>query len=444
MKPRRYKSSRDGATGSQRALKRPPTRVWAYAATFVFGALLATGATLVLVSKVGTVGLPDSGAHGMRYVEPPPERIIDPNLVDPETHTVRKWHRVGSLDELLKLPPQELEKIDIAEMNLLCASGLPGAEGLEIPKLLLGLDGWAASVRFQTNRHLYRVSDPTYADHYKHSENVLRAEFLVQVLQEDCGVHYNLERVRDLDFTNSKDLFIHGLSGANGGTCASLPVLYVAIGRRLGYPMSLALAPVHVLARWDGPDDSNDPMKHFNVEASGYGFKALGDDFYLKWPRMMTDAERNSGYFLRPLTGAEMLGEFLTMRGHCLMDTGRLEEAKSAYQLAQKLIPKCPYAGNYVREAELRTKAREYAKAGMSAATQPKAHRPHVGDPVEELERIAAMNGDSRGLAQRRAHIPRPPWADSPPPLGTYAPQPGVAQPYQPYQQPPVPGLPPM
>jgi hypothetical protein len=417
-------------------------RVARYALPFGLGALAATAVAALVFARSANNGQRAPGSSVIKLVEPPPDRIIDPNLVDPETHIARKWRRVASLDELVSLPPAELDKLDVAEMNLLCASGLPGAENLEIAKILLGLDGWAATVRFHTERHLYRATDPGYADHYKHSVNVTRAEFLVQVLQEDCGVHYNLQRVRDIDFTNSKDLFIHGLCSADGGTCASLPVLYVAIGRRLGYPMTLALAPSHVLARWDGPDDSNDPMKHFNVEASGYGFKALGDDFYFKWPRKMTDAELNSGYFLRPLTGAEMLGEFLTMRGHCLMDTGRLVEAKSAYQLAQKLIPKCPYAGNYVREAELRLKAREYARTAMNAATQPKARRPQVGDPVEELERIAAMNGDSRGLAQRRAHIPRPPWADSPRPLGIYAPQPGLPQPYQPYQQPPVPGQP--
>ena len=58
---------------------------------------------------------------------------------------------------------------------------------------------------------------------------------LVTVLQQDLGVHYNPQRAREVDFRNSKDLFIHGLVGnPNGGTCVSIPALYTTIARRLG------------------------------------------------------------------------------------------------------------------------------------------------------------------------------------------------------------------
>jgi hypothetical protein len=85
------------------------------------------------------------------------------------------------------------------------------------------------------------------------------------VLYEDFSVRYNPERmstpgtldVKDHFFADSRDLFLHGLlGGRNGspspnslpearagrgrdsavalGTCSSMPVLYIAIGRRLG------------------------------------------------------------------------------------------------------------------------------------------------------------------------------------------------------------------
>ena len=38
----------------------------------------------------------------------------------------------ANLAQLLALPPEQLEKIDIARMNLLCAEGLPGAENLNL------------------------------------------------------------------------------------------------------------------------------------------------------------------------------------------------------------------------------------------------------------------------------------------------------------------------
>ncbi len=110
-----------------------------------------------------------------------------------------------SLDDVLKTAPGQLAQLDIAEMNLLCATGLPGTEGLDIRHCLARLDEWAGRVRIETDRHLYRAHDPRWAEHYKRSENWLRAEFLAQVLGEDCGVHYNAQRIRDIDFRNAME-----------------------------------------------------------------------------------------------------------------------------------------------------------------------------------------------------------------------------------------------
>jgi hypothetical protein len=51
-------------------------------------------------------------------------------------------------------------------------------------------------------------------------------------------------------FTNSKDIFLFGLlDGDHYGTCASMPFLYVAIARRLGYPVNLAATQEHFYER---------------------------------------------------------------------------------------------------------------------------------------------------------------------------------------------------
>jgi len=48
--------------------------------------------------------------------------------------------KARDLDALLNLPPYQLADVDIAEMNLLCAAGLPGAKGLDIDHCLATLD----------------------------------------------------------------------------------------------------------------------------------------------------------------------------------------------------------------------------------------------------------------------------------------------------------------
>jgi hypothetical protein len=262
----------------------------------------------------------------------------------------RYIQRVKSLDELLRMPPEQLAQIDIAEMNLLCATGLPGAESIDIAKCLARLDDWAEHVRSVTERHVYRAHDPQYADHYKHSGNWLRAEFLAQVLQEDCGIHYNMERIRAIDFKNSKDLFINGMiDDPNGGTCVSMPVIYVAVARRLGYPLRLVLTKGHIFCRWE------DGQERFNIETTGNGgADSYPDEHYMTWPEPWTEADKKENVYLKPLAPAAELACFLGSRGHCLLDTGRTQAALDAYAAAHRLTPKDPTYSSWMRMAQRR------------------------------------------------------------------------------------------
>lgn len=122
-------------------------------------------------------------------------------LVTPKIDYERPW-RAGAVPtshyDLLKMSPAELADVDFALMNLLCAKGLPGAEDMDIPAILKKLDEWAAKVAFETERHLYRVTDPQYADHYQHSEARLRAEFMSSASRKTaaCATTWNGSRTR--------------------------------------------------------------------------------------------------------------------------------------------------------------------------------------------------------------------------------------------------------
>lgn len=238
--------------------------------------------------------------------------------------------------DLLAMSSDELAKVDIAVMSLLCARGLPGTENMDIPAILKQLDGWAAKVKFETERHLYRVKDPRYAEHYANSEARLRAEFIVQILQEDCGVRYNPERIYEPDFRDTRDMFLHGmLPGGKGGTCASMPVMYVAIGRRLGYPMKLVQAKEHLFCRWDGGKE------RFNIEGSSNGNVNYDpDEYYRTWPKPISDAEMAGDIFLASLTPTQELANFLHDRGTVLHANGNDVEARAAFAEAHRLEPR--------------------------------------------------------------------------------------------------------
>ena len=236
------------------------------------------------------------------------------------------------------MSPDELAKVDLAVMNLLCAAGLPGAENLDIPAAQRKLDQWAAKLKPETERHLYRVKDPRYAEHYANSEARLRTEFIVQMLQEDCGVHYNLARVNQPDFGNSKDSFLHGMIDSdNGGTCASMPVMYAAVGRRLGYPIKLACAKEHMFCRWESPTE----RLNFDGSCNG-GIDFPADDYYRQWPFPISDEEVAAGQYLRSLTPQQELAAFLLNRGTCLQVHERWPEAREVLAEAHRLAPDDP------------------------------------------------------------------------------------------------------
>jgi hypothetical protein len=368
-----------------------------------------------------------------------------------------------SLDQLLAMTAEQLAYVDIAEMNLLCASGLPGAENLDIDHALATLDRWADRVAFETDRHLYRAHDPKWADHYRHSEAYLRAEMLVQVLCEDLGVKYNLAVKDSFDFADSRVAFIHGmipmpgqtLADTPGGTCASMPVMVTAVGRRLGYPLKLVGTKGHLFVRWDGENHANPTWRErFNMEVT-HGFSSFEDDYYKTWPFKLTEREVRLNRHLVSMSAAEEFAEFLAARGHCGLDNGQIAFAARSYENAYRYDTARPAYRAWFLDAA--GKSGYEPDTPVLAQALARRMRPAVArrDPMAmrmPTEMAAAAAGyDLLGVSPMRIGqwqqrqpimpaIPQAPYGPRPPQAGI--PQPGIPNPYRPYQ-PPVPGRPP-
>jgi hypothetical protein len=169
---------------------------------------------------------------------------------------VESTSSVSSLATLLALPVEDLARMDIARMNLLCAQGLPGANDLDVNSCLATLDQIAARVRGETGRNFYRFKQKP-AD-FENSEGFFRMVMLAVVLAEDFHVHYAPDKIStatsartgDGFFADAHDVFLHGLTDSRrAGTCSSLPVLQTAVGRRLGYPLKLVTTKGHLFVR---------------------------------------------------------------------------------------------------------------------------------------------------------------------------------------------------
>jgi hypothetical protein len=266
------------------------------------------------------------------------------------------------LRELLALRPADLACLDIALVNLLCAEGLPGAERLDIPACLTTLDRWTDSVRRYTRDCAGDYQrDPARFGHHKGFSKLVSMAVL---LKRGIGIGYQPRAIGNFDFSDSRDDLLHGLLTRKLGTCASLPVLCVAIGRRLGYPMYLAIAKGHVLCQWLDTDGS-----HVNFEISGNDGECsrFDDEHYHVWPRRLTPHELDSGRYLRPLTPAQELSLSLETRGHCLTDNCRFNEAREAYGHALRIAPDWSNADYHLHTVDV-----------LRAGVGPKGTRPPV------------------------------------------------------------------
>ena len=316
-----------------------------------------------------------------------------------QTSTSKTPH---SLAELLALSPAELEHCDIARMNLLCAESLPGAEHLNVDEDLAMLDRWAEGIHSEAQRNYHHFrEDPAY---FYNSENFYRMLMMAVVLYEDFHVRYNPKwmespetmRLDDGFGSDSSDILIHGLIGPQRlGTCSSMPVLYVALARRLGYPVKLVTTKTHLFLRWDGPTE------RFNMDATGKGLSEYSDAYYKQWPFPVTEAEMKEDGYLQSLTSAQELSVFLTMRGLCLRQAGRLEEALAAHAAAFKLEPY--WRGNQYLLAE--------AKQAL-ATRQTQAQLEHEAEINQEFEQVMAINRANRA----RLGISAPPFVPDPTP----------------------------
>jgi hypothetical protein len=235
--------------------------------------------------------------------------------------------------ELAQSSDSALAESDVAEVNLRCAEDLPGTDNELLHLCLEKIDDWGILVaRFTRQAFPYFLND---AERFQNSEARFRAVALADCLQREVGIRYNFSFAEgEYDASDSRNLFIHGILTGFGGTCASMPVLYCAVGRRLGYPLTMGEASEHCFCRWD--DDSGE---HFCFDAAGRGCYIRDEDYYRKWPKPITPAQERNNGLIRRLTPHEELAAFAAIRGNCLFDSFCFVPAVEAYYLAHSIAP---------------------------------------------------------------------------------------------------------
>jgi len=350
--------------------------------------------------------------------------------------------------QLMALSDAELEEVDVVEMNIAVAREIPGLEKLDYGHYRRFVDGWTEQFRRWLPDAERGGFYPT-PDKYKNDINFFRLGMLAQFLDQSIGVAYVEEqrqaqiearktgRKAEIAYTDSGHLLLHGLIDTKRGTCGTMPVLHVAIGRRLGWPVSLACTGSHFVCRYD------DGKVIYNIEATdtGRGGFAEGSDQDYVEKEGISQKAIAVGSDLRRLTASEMLGVFIAARARHFNDTGRSDLAARDYVLAFTQMPNnrkvyIALVGHLVETGERLFAPNEHGHPASLAAYLAghyRSHAAHAGlpnrpiyrnDSFAEVERINAIN--QRNM-QRMMQPPMVPQAYQPP-------VPGAGQPHQAHQ----------
>jgi hypothetical protein len=234
---------------------------------------------------------------------------------------------------------------------------------LDVDYFTRTLNGWAAHVQSETKRNQHLFDE--HPEKFKNSLAYFRMAMLATVLVQDLRIQYNPEREKQLEnghilrstddektfFADSKDVFVHGLlGGKHYGTCASLPFLYVAIGRRLGYPVTLATTKTHRYVRYEEGNG-----KHLNVEATEHrAFLTPSDDDYKNpWEMHLSDEEVKGMVYLQPMSNKEILGHSLLTRSAVLRSMKQYDKQAETWATAARYLPDTPQWKGIIHDMQI-------------------------------------------------------------------------------------------
>ncbi|HLW66667.1 MAG TPA: transglutaminase family protein [Gemmataceae bacterium] len=237
----------------------------------------------------------------------------------------------------MRMSDEELAVLGTGRVNLLCSVGVKRYDGRDIEQRLETIDRFAGRVKTQTDRALPKFRAKLHE--FNHSEAYFRMLVMCTVLQQQCGVVYDPNK-RGLGLGEGPpweidDEFLHGILEGKGGTCMTIPVLYVAVGRKLGYPLELVGTKNHGFCRWDDPVTG----ERFNIEATNLGLTTHPDNYYRNWPTKIDPEMEDEFHFLESMSPREELALFINGRANIFKDEDDWAQCVDAYIWASVVDP---------------------------------------------------------------------------------------------------------
>ena len=225
------------------------------------------------------------------------------------------------------LPNAELERlanlkendIDIGTTAFVLAS--EAFPDLDIQRYSAQLDRLAGEIRQFTETMRPRTTDSTKPDYPIRAMNTY--------FYKRQGFHYDRD---DMYALQLKNRYLNGTLDAKAGSCTTLPLLYLALAQRLGYPVYPVAAPQHLFCRYRLPDGT-----YQNIEATAGGWSPDAD--YISQLEI-PEAGIKSGAYLETMTYRQLLGDLIAENGGYWARQKEFARAVRYMTIALRLNPK--------------------------------------------------------------------------------------------------------
>jgi len=163
-----------------------------------------------------------------------------------------------------------------------------------------------------------------------------RLRALNTLFYRKMGIEYN----RD-DYMGEKlpNRYVHGVIQTKKGTCANMPVFYIAVAQRLGYPVYGVRAPQHLFARYVDPE-----LKMQNIEATNGGGWSSNEK-YIEDTKINPVALKNKVY-LETMTNRQLAAELIA--DHATFFYGRIKKDQdTAIKILERVMQIIPNSAEF-------------------------------------------------------------------------------------------------
>ena len=134
----------------------------------------------------------------------------------------------------------------------------------------------------------------------------------------------------------TENQFLNGILDTKRGKCSTMPMLYLVVAQRLGYPIYPVAAPDHLFLRY-----KDRQHKYINIEATSAAAGSPADETYIMGLDIGETALKKGSY-LRTMTYRQYLGDLLCTNAVYFGLNGDIDRSIEYLEKAIQLNPKYP------------------------------------------------------------------------------------------------------